>query len=339
VEERITIVIPTYNGGRFLARTVVSLLRQTHQRFRLVVVDDGSVDDSLERLATHRDARLEIVRAHPHLPMVGNWNRAIDQVDTRLFLLAHADDLYEPSYLERMVPLLDAHPRAFIAHCRALSIDQDDRVVWAPQERYKDRFWPAHEPCEDDVAVEFGRLRRGNYILMPSALYRSALVREIGPFDGSYQFVPDWQYWFRGLLGGYTIVGTHDRLLRYRRHPGSMTKRLEQDMTRFREERELLEWATRAGHAAALLPHDRVDYRLVENSLLSEFAHRLDAGDRVGARRLLDHGRDDVPGFAGSWRDRGMSLVLRTGTPGGRALRWLERLYLDAGARLGGIKP
>lgn len=319
MSQAVTVVIPVFNGGRFLAATIESLLAQTHPDFTVVCLDDHSTDDSVAIAQSFRDCRLRVERNETRRGLAGNWNAAIAIAKTPYLVIAHQDDLYEPRYLEAASQLLEAHPRAFIAHTRATYIDERGLPVDSTASRFKDRFWPADEPYEREPPDEMRALHNGNYIICPSAMYRMSAVAEIGTFNEDYRFVPDWEYWFRGLRKGFTITGSHARLVRWRRHEESATRHEEATLRRYDEELELLGWLTRT----AGMP-DRKD--LVENTLLSDFATRLARGDRAGAAALRRYTRERLPSAR---RNRALMQLAELGGPfAGRALKIAEAIYV-----------
>lgn len=111
---RVTVVTPVYNGGHFLAECIESVLAQTYQRFEYVISDNFSTDATksvIERYAG-MDERIRLVRPHRFLPQAAHWNFAASQAAPAAAYLkfVHADDTLEPSCLQRMVALADAHP-------------------------------------------------------------------------------------------------------------------------------------------------------------------------------------------------------------------------------------
>ncbi|HKO56780.1 MAG TPA: glycosyltransferase, partial [Thermoanaerobaculia bacterium] len=266
------VFLPTYNGARFLPEAIRSLPLD-----RLTVIDDASTDDTV---AIARRIGAKVVENTTRAGLTGNWNRALRMATAEAFVIAHQDDVYDASFLDAMTALLASRPRAFAAHAKSRYIDERGAAIDSPAARYKERFWPGDEPYERDPADELRALQGGNYIIAPSVIFRTAAVREIGAFDESYQFVPDWDYWVRGLLAGFTIAGTHARLVSWRRHAETATAAQERSLARYEEEvRILASLAERAGFAPR--------FEAVENTLLSDFAARLAAGDRDGARALL----------------------------------------------------
>lgn len=300
--DRVTFVMPVYNGTRHLREAIDSILRQD---VHLICVDDASTDDSA---AIIRATGAALVQNPQRLGLAGNWNRAMALVTTPAFVLAHQDDVYEPDFAATMIALLDAHPRAFIAHCKTIPIDDAGRVIDTPAARYKESLWPARDPYEEAGGAAIARLARGNFIVAPSVIFRTDAARAIGRFS-PMQFVLDWEYWFRGLLAGYTIAGTHRRLVRFRRHERTATRATELTLDRYREEIALQRWLSTNAKIAP-------NFAIVTRILLSEIAAALAAEERGRARELLDFARAEVPRFPA----RLAGLAVRGGKLGGRAM-------------------
>ena len=299
---RVTVAVPVFNGARFLPHTLDSLLGQQHDDFEVVVIDDVSTDDSVA-IAESRGVR--VVRNEVRRGLAGNWNAAFALAKTPLLVIAHQDDVYDPRFLAATSKLLATYPRAFIAHTRAGIIDAHDRPVVTAAARFKDRFWPADEPYERPPEAELRMLQTGNYIVCPAVMFRMSAVETIGTFNESYRFVPDWEYWLRGLVAGFTIAGTHAPLVQWRSHEANATKQEEATLRRYDEELELLEWLSREAHMPRRL-------NAVENTLLSDFAGRLSRDDRSGAAALRRYARERLPDA------RRAHALMTFGTMGGR---------------------
>lgn len=309
---RVTVAVPVYNGARFLARTLESLLAQEHDAFDVVAIDDRSTDDSA---AIAESLRVRVVRNEVRRGLAGNWNAAFALASTPLLVIAHQDDVYEPAFLATAERLLETHPRAFIAHTRAQYVDERERPAGNAASRFKDSFWPADEPYEREPDAELRMLHGGNYIICPAVMYRMSAVTKIGAFNERYRFVPDWEYWLRGLLAGFTITGTHARLVKWRRHDESATRQEEATLRRYDEELELLEWLSRTAGLPRRL-------NAVQNTLLSDFASRLARGDRAGAAALRRYARERLPDA-----HLAHAITHLRGSLAGRLLQFAESLY------------
>lgn len=314
----LTVAIPIFNGERFLSECIASLLKQSHADFRFICVDDGSVDRSLNVVRSFNDQRIEIHRNDRPLGLAGNWNRCFELAATPYAVIAHQDDRYDMDFLATMLRLMEAHPRAFAAHSMVRIIDEKGSPLPMRANRFKERFWPSEEPCEREPASELAILEKGNYIICPTVMYRLDAVRTIGRFNDRYRFVPDWEYWMRGVMAGYTITGTHQRLVEWRRHPATATVQHEITLRRYEEELALLQWLARA--------HDRpVRATAVENTVLSGFAAQLARGDRDEAARIASFASERLPR---SFRTSLMRAVLPLGRIAGKALQLAESAYV-----------
>src|SRR5207244_11579699 len=109
---KVTVVIPSYNHGRFLAARLDSVLNQTYRDFEVLFLDDASTDDSLDVFARYRDRAQ--VRSTVNKVNGGSvfrqWNRGVRAARGAYVWLAESDDVAEPTFLETLVPLLDDRP-------------------------------------------------------------------------------------------------------------------------------------------------------------------------------------------------------------------------------------
>jgi len=105
----LTVIVPVYNGMPFLRETIDSILNQTYQEFRFLIVDDGSTDNSSDYLKTLTDSRVE-VRSQSNMGLCASLNRAIESADTELIARLDQDDVALSCRLEEQVNFLTAHP-------------------------------------------------------------------------------------------------------------------------------------------------------------------------------------------------------------------------------------
>lgn len=104
----VTVIIPVYNGMPFLPETVDSVLQQTYENFRLLIVDDGSTDESFKYLQSLTDSRIEI-RRQQNLGYGNTLNRAIESVDSDFIALLDQDDIALPTRLQEQLDFLSSH--------------------------------------------------------------------------------------------------------------------------------------------------------------------------------------------------------------------------------------
>lgn len=129
---RISVVIPTYNGEKFIGRAIKSVLNQTFQNFEVIVVDDVSRDDTVEIVKTlqKEDSRVNLIELKentggPAIP------RTIACKKTRAEYIAFLDqdDLYYPEYLELKIKYLEKHPEVDVVSSLAWAFDDETKKI------------------------------------------------------------------------------------------------------------------------------------------------------------------------------------------------------------------
>jgi glycosyltransferase involved in cell wall biosynthesis len=124
---RVAIGLPVYNGGKYLAQTLDSILAQTFEDFDLVISDNASTDrtEEISRDYAGRDGRIRYHRNERNLGAAWNYNRVFELADAEYFKWAAHDDLIAPAYIERCIGILDRKPRAVLSYARTRIIDEN----------------------------------------------------------------------------------------------------------------------------------------------------------------------------------------------------------------------
>ena len=125
----VSIGMPVFNGERFLARAVDTLLEQEFENFELIISDNHSTDGTEEivREAMGRDRRIRYERHERNRGASFNYNRLLVLCDpeARYVKWAACDDEHDPKYLSRTIELLDGDATASLAHCASADIDEE----------------------------------------------------------------------------------------------------------------------------------------------------------------------------------------------------------------------
>ena len=217
---RFAVVIPAFNAVRTIGDTIRSVLAQTEQDFELIVVDDGSDDETpalVEGFAA--DPRVSMVR-QPNQGTAGARNTGVAHSSAPYVSVLDNDDLWMPRYLEEMGAALDATPEAAFAFCDAWAFDDASlKVHWVTEMHYR----PPPPPGADREEV-FLTLATRNFVLSSATIRREAL-EEAGGFDAGIRGADDYDMWFRLLLTGRTAVQASARpLMLWRDSPASQSK-------------------------------------------------------------------------------------------------------------------
>ncbi len=128
---RVSIGVPVYNGDRYLAATLDSLLAQTYTDFELIICDNASTDDTghISRRYAERDPRIRYVRNKQNIGASGNYRRALELASGEYFRWANSDDLFAPEGLARCVEVLDQQPSVVLVYPKTRLIDQDGNFI------------------------------------------------------------------------------------------------------------------------------------------------------------------------------------------------------------------
>ena len=174
---RVSIGVPVYNGERYLAATLDSLIGQTFEEFELIICDNASTDRTAEiaRAYAARDRRIRYVPSDRNIGSVRNFNRAFRLGTGEYFRWFSADDLAAPESLARCVEVLDAEPAVVLAYPKTRLIDAEGQTI----RDYDDRLHlTMADPCERFQEL-LGRIGYTNAVY---GLMRTAAVQRTGLF-------------------------------------------------------------------------------------------------------------------------------------------------------------
>jgi glycosyltransferase involved in cell wall biosynthesis len=176
---RVSIGMPVFNGERFIAETIDTILAQTFGDFELIVSDNASTDgtEKICRAYVDEDSRIRYVRNRENLGAAYNYNQTFHLSSGEFFKWACHDDLLRPEFLERCVEVLDRDPRIVVAYTGWAPIDDVGDPLPAPDLRYPP--WRADHPDP----VQRSRFRFRMERRPPSAIYgmfRSEALRRTG---------------------------------------------------------------------------------------------------------------------------------------------------------------
>ncbi|HET8797710.1 MAG TPA: glycosyltransferase [Thermoanaerobaculia bacterium] len=209
----VSVVVPVRNGAAYLADALESVLDQSFVCFELIVVDDGSTDDSAEiaEAFARRDPRVVVLRRE-HSGLVRSLNDGIAGARGTYIARMDADDLCHPGRLEKQIAYLDAHPECVAVGCAVEVIDARDHHVGVI------RFAETHEAIVDAL------LRGSTPMAHPATVFRRQAFDAAGGYDASSYPSEDLALWIAMSETG-RLANLPEPLLRYRRHGGSVSVR------------------------------------------------------------------------------------------------------------------
>lgn len=232
---RITIITPSFNQGRFIERTIKSVLAQGYPNLEYIVVDGGSTDETLSILRRY-ESRLQWI-SEKDKGQSDAINKGIRRATGEIIAYLNSDDVYEPGAFDIVARYFVANPSAMWLTGRCRIIDEADRPKRGLITAYKNFLLDRYS---------YNILLVTNCISQPATFLRAALFAEHGLFDINQHRVMDYEYWLRiGVRHEPCILGQY--LAAFRVYRASKTSRAFTDT--FKEE---LEAARRYSHSRLL---------------------------------------------------------------------------------------
>jgi glycosyltransferase involved in cell wall biosynthesis len=221
----VSLVIAAFNHGRVLAEALDSALAQTLKGLEIVVVDDGSTDDTPAVLARYA-GKVRVVR-QPNRGLAAARNTGLATARGRYVSFLDADDVLMPTKLAEQQALLERAPTVGWTYCDVLI----ETVATGAQMRASERFGYGARMLDGWL---FAELIRGNFIPAIAPLIRRGVLDAAGGFDEQLTALEDWDLWLRLSLISEARYSPAV-LVRYRVHPGGMSEdRSRMDENRFR---------------------------------------------------------------------------------------------------------
>ena len=208
---RVSVLLPVYNGARYLPAAIDSVLAQTFGAFEFLILDDGSTDDTPRILARYAacDPRIRVV-TRENRGLTVSLNELIEAAKAPLLARMDADDICLPDRFQKQVAYLDAHPEVDTLGGHALYVDEDDRPIFVPG-------LPLDHERIDAMNLT-GRVA----LVHPSVMMRATSIRRIGGYDLAYPRAEDLDLWLRLAERG-RLANLSDTVLRYRFTSGGVS--------------------------------------------------------------------------------------------------------------------
>ncbi|MBF6620158.1 MAG: glycosyltransferase [Patulibacter sp.] len=205
----VTIIIPTYERAGFVETAIESVLTQNHPEIELIVLDDGSTDETpaiLERIAERADPERFRWARHDNVGQARTINRGLEMARGELLGYLSSDDYLLPGAVARLVEVATAHPDADVVYPWCDVVDGADRVI---------------DTLEYFEHTLVDALRWNACLVGSGALVRRRYYERIGGWNPDVGLLPDFDWWLRG--GEARFVCVPESLAVWRAHDGSLT--------------------------------------------------------------------------------------------------------------------
>ena len=210
----VSVIVPTYNRSSLISETIEAILEQIYSNFELVVISDGSSDDTDEVVESYVGQKVSLVRI-PHCGFPARpRNYGIRKSSGKYIAFCDDDDLWLPDKLDKQVEFMERNPGVGLCSGYAIEVDQFGEVLYVPP--------------EDKVVYkefDFDQLIRTNYIKNSTTMVRRTCLEKVGMFDEAPNFraIEDYDLWLR-IAWQYRVVQVPFMLAKTRRHSGNISR-------------------------------------------------------------------------------------------------------------------
>ncbi len=206
----VSVIITTYNRAGLLPKAIESVLAQTFQDFELIVVDDGSTDQTRQVVEAYRDARIRYLY-QSNRGVSGALNTGFAAAQSEFITQLDSDDCWEPELLATLLPEFEGHPELGVVYARVQAMDDEGRPL-API-----LGAPGHYPGQVLASLLYG-----NFICTIAAILRKDCYLQVGRLDESLNGIEDLDIWIRlAQITQFKFV--NQVLAHYRVHTGRST--------------------------------------------------------------------------------------------------------------------
>lgn len=218
---KVSVITPVYNCSKYISASILSILRQSYTDYELIIVNDGSSDDTAKIVSSFSDKRIVFVNHKSNKGVAIRTNEAVDLARGEYIAIHDGDDISLDFRLEMELRILEENKDLFCVGGHAIIIDNGGTEV---------SKW-THPPADTIGCLKmFNKIK--NPIINSSSMYRKSGFSQLGGYtkDRSLYTVPDLDFWGRALVSGFKFVNVQQPVICYRLNPMSVSRTKAKEM-------------------------------------------------------------------------------------------------------------
>lgn len=208
---KVSVIMSTHNGERFIKEAINSVLGQTFSDFEFLIIDDCSTDLTSVILADYsqKDQRIKIISNSENLGLTKSLNKAIQQAQGEYIARMDDDDISLPERLQKQLSFMEKNPKIALVGCLGLIIDERGETIG-----------------EKNLALGFPEIKKrllfNNQFIHSSLFIRKSVLDKEGFYNNNFKKAQDYELVLR-LAGKYPVINLAEKLLKWRFLPASIS--------------------------------------------------------------------------------------------------------------------
>ena len=175
INPKVSVIVPCYNNEKHIEETLISVKKQTYPNVEIIVVNDGSTDNSIE-IINKNSFDVKIINQENHGPSHAR-NRGSEISSGKYLLFVDGDDIIDPSYISKCVDILESNETVNIVYTKSNYFDAINKEWKLPEMKLPDFL------ISNCIPV--------------TAMIRKLVFEEVGRFDENLRYIEDWELWIR----------------------------------------------------------------------------------------------------------------------------------------------
>jgi glycosyltransferase involved in cell wall biosynthesis len=230
--EKVSIILPVYNAEKYLYQAIKSILTQTYTNFELIIIDDGSTDESLKIIQSFDDERIQIIQNEQNLGLIKTLNKGIDLAKGEYIARMDADDIAMPKRLEKQVAFLEKNIDYGLIGTMAEMINEKGISIGK-----------IHDLPISQEAIKSRILFQCPFI-HPTVMGKTSIFKEF-KYHENFPIAEDFFLWVK-VIEKYKVANLDEVFLQYRVHSTNVSS---DDKNFLKKEQSLLQVFTYQFHS------------------------------------------------------------------------------------------
>ena len=216
----VSVVLPVYNGERFLRDAMDSILHQTFADFEFIIIDDGSTDGTGSIIRSFKDPRIHVLRHEHNQGIVDSLNHGIQKATGKYICRMDADDVSLPTRLERQMEFLEKNSDVAVLGTNTIVINGESTEI------RRESYPQSHKEIMKRIFI-------GNPFAHGTTVMRLEVLKESGTYDGRFLHNEDYDLWLR-IASRHSLANLDEALVKRRVHGSNITVEKETELVYYR---------------------------------------------------------------------------------------------------------